>query len=315
VTSSAERGEPGRGNRPLALALALGAMALAAGAGLFWPRAGRSPEAPAGVASSSAPIEPSPSPAVVSRGAAPAPAGGGKLVAIPAGTMGSEDGNGDERPVHDVKVAAFEIDATEVTVGQYQACADAGQCAPYDTAEWPGITRQQRDEQSRYCNWGEPERRNHPMNCVDWDMAHTYCLFAGKRLPTEEEWEYAARGSDGRSYPWGNEPAEPGKDDRVCWLRWDVSTKTGKGTCEVATHPSGRSPFGLYDMSGNVWEWTASPYCPYDQRRCKSDFHVLRGGCWGTTRLAYIRTTQRDRAVVSRRVSNAGFRCARGSVP
>ena len=134
------------------------------------------------------------------------------MVRIPAGTfrMGSEDGEPDEKPLHDVRVAAFEMDATEVTSGAYGACVVAGACLPAPKQiAWAGVTAADHQVYDEFCNDERADRRSHPVNCVDWAMADAYCRWAHKRLPTEEEWEYAARGPEGRSFPWGNAPPSP----------------------------------------------------------------------------------------------------------
>ncbi|MBI4706179.1 MAG: SUMF1/EgtB/PvdO family nonheme iron enzyme, partial [Deltaproteobacteria bacterium] len=134
------------------------------------------------------------------------------MVSIPPGTfeMGSNDGGGDEKPVHSVTVAAFEMDPTEVTVAQYRKCVSDGGCS-----------------EPSGCNWEESGRDDHPVNCVDWQQAGAYCAWAGKRLPWEEEWEYAARGTDGRIYPWGN--GAPG--DQLCWSGGSAGQRSS--TCAV----------------------------------------------------------------------------------
>jgi formylglycine-generating enzyme required for sulfatase activity len=212
------------------------------------------------------------------------------MVRLPGGTflMGSKDGRSDEKPVHSVTVAAFEMDRTEVTVAAYQACVRAGRCSPADTGGG--------------CNAGVAAKGNHPINCVDFDQAEAFCRWAGKRLPTEEEWEYAAQGTDGRKYPWGN--AEP--DAQLCWR-----LTSGAGTCPVGTYPAGNSPFGLSDMLGNVWEWTASNYSDtYEADRDRAH-RVLRGGSWGDDSYV-LRATSRFRGTPSYRFIHFGLRCARG---
>ena len=103
------------------------------------------------------------------------------------------------------------------------------------------------------CNYGVPDRANHPMNCVDWGSSATYCRAQGKRLPTEEEWQWASRGgSEGRPYPWGS--VEPGS--QPCWSR----LAKRNGTCPVGSNPAGDAPGGVHDLLGNVWEWTESAF-------------------------------------------------------
>ncbi|HEY0478957.1 MAG TPA: formylglycine-generating enzyme family protein [Kofleriaceae bacterium] len=186
---------------------------------------------------------------------------GDGMVRVPGGTfaMGSPDGIGDddEHPRHQVTVSAFCIDRTEVTVKAYEACVAAKRCtAPHR-------------EISPYCN--HPDRGDHPVNCVDWSQAVVYCRSLGKRLPTEAEWEYAARGSDGRLYPWGNAPPSAtrlnacGREcvawgKRVLGREWPPMYDADDGwvtTAPVGSFPTGASPFGALDMAGNVWEWTA----------------------------------------------------------
>ena len=137
---------------------------------------------------------------------APAPASNpAKMVTLPAAsfTMGADAGAENERPAHKATVAAFSMDLTEVTVNAYAVCFAAGKCSA--------------PEKGRFCTWAKCDRGNHPVNCVTHTQAAEYCQFVGKRLPTEVEWEYAARGTDGRVYPWGaDKPVGP-----PCSGRWD----------------------------------------------------------------------------------------------
>ena len=162
---------------------------------------------------------------------------------IPAGTftMGTVDFMY-AMPVHPVTFAsAFEIDKYEVTVAAYKAyalAAPTGYTAPKDATVWS------------YCNWNVAGKEQHPVNCINWNQANAYCVWAGKRLCSESEWEYAARGLDGRKYPWGN-------DDPNCADR-NYAVKDGcncAGTCVVGAKSLGASPYGAMDMAGNVWEW------------------------------------------------------------
>lgn len=214
------------------------------------------------------------------------------MVLIPGGSfrMGSTDGQKDERPIRTVRVAPFEMDVTEVTLGAYVACINAGSCT------YP-------DEDS-FCNWGKKGHTIHPMNCLDWDQAKAYCESVGKRLPTEEEWEYAARGSDGRIYGWGKGDPPEG----LCFNR------PKKGTCPAESVPID-SPFGLRGMAGNVWEWTASGYNEDYSKKRMDDRKVYRGASFLETDREDLRATLRNMRAASTRFDYLGFRCARTPKP
>jgi len=261
---------------------------MVAGLGLIgWlalPAAAQTKKAPASPApSASASAAPSAKP-----GAKPAPAAKHKckpgMALIPAGTFTMGD---DETTAKagQVTVDAFCMNRTEVTTAAYAACVKAGKCTPADTG--------------RSCNAGVAGRERHPINCVDWNQADAYCKAQGLRLPTEEEWEYAARGTDGRLFPWGN--AAP--SDQLCWdgKGNDQGEGNRRSTCPVGAYPKGRSPFGLDDMSGNVWEWTSTP---------DGGARVHRGGCWGDVGPSYVRSAYRSRFAPSFRDDYLGFRCA-----
>jgi len=235
---------------------------------------------PAAAQNGNAPAEPAPS---ASASAAPSakhtcqP----EMVSIPAGTFTMGDDQNTEK-TGQVTVDAFCMNRTEVTTAAYAACVKAAKCTPADTGD--------------PCNAGVAGREQHPINCVDWNQADAYCKAQGLRLPTEEEWEYAARGTDGRIYPWGN--AAP--SDQLCWNRFGDGKPNS--TCPVGAYPKGRSPFDLDDMSGNVWEWTSSPYD--DSRR------VYRGGGWDGVVPSLVRSAYRFWLEPSFRFGNLGFRCA-----
>jgi formylglycine-generating enzyme required for sulfatase activity len=177
----------------------------------------------------------------------------------------------------------FALDRTEVTVEAYAQCMARGACSP-NGIHGPNVTDEYKKRQSGGCNApGDPGKQQHPINCVDRQQAAGYCAFAGKRLPTEAEWEYAARGSDGRLYPWGDQPA------------FGCEYAVLPGLCEPpGTRPVGTrdkhasSPFGVLDLIGNVAEWVADSYMPssYDLdaidpvTRVPEAPGLLRGGSW-----------------------------------
>ncbi len=208
----------------------------------------------------------------------------------------------DEYPVRAVYLDDFFIDVHEVTNGDYRECVEAGICAPPKEV-WSGT-------RDRY--FGEPEYDDYPVIWVSWNDAQTYCEWAGKRLPTEAEWEKAARGTDGRLWPWGDEWSE----DRL-----NCCESIGN-TTPVGSYPSGVSPYGVQDMAGNVWEWVSDcfqykyyslgpdsnptgPICGADA----DVLRVLRGGSWSYPP-RYARTADRSPNLSSNRYPNIGFRCA-----
>lgn len=225
----------------------------------------------------------------------------GEMVLVPAGefTMGTDDGLEDECPAHRVFVSDFYIGAHPVTNAQYAEFVKAtGRRAPYHWKD--GAIPEGLDD--------------HPVVSVGWHDAVAYCRWRSEqtgavyRLPTEAEWEKAARGTDGRAWPWGNE-----FDPEKC----NTAEGRGKGTTPVTQFPEGRSPYGCYDMAGNVWEWTSSLYRDYpykaDDGRENPEAEgrrVLRGGSWfnmaGSARSAYRGKETPDYAHGA-----FGFRCVR----
>jgi formylglycine-generating enzyme required for sulfatase activity len=202
----------------------------------------------------------------------------------------------DEVPQHLVYVPAFELSLTPVTQSQYTPFVREGGVEP--PADWEG---------------GSPPRGrdDHPVTFVDWFDARAYCTWAGGRLPTEAEWEKAARGSGGRLYPWG---AEHDPSRAVI----GAGQKHGSAA-PVAAHPSGASPYGLLDMAGNVWEWVSSAYRPYPydpadgrENLAGAPERVLRGGSFMSADLRSARCAMRSRSRPGRRQAHIGFRVARG---
>lgn len=228
------------------------------------------------------------SPAGAAQPATASSAGSGEVL-IPGGAfaMGNRDGG-------KVTVGRFYIDITEVTVDAYAACVNAGQCsAPGGRERW----------QNEGCNWGESGKENHPINCVDWDQASAYCKWKGKRLPTEEEWEWAARGgSRATEFPWGNE--EP--STQLCWS----GDRRRKGTCAVGSFPGGNSPFGIMDLAGNVQEWTSTIW--YDGVNAPDKrVRTIRGGAFANAVSNSVRAEYSHGNAMSNRGKGCGFRCAR----
>jgi formylglycine-generating enzyme required for sulfatase activity len=228
---------------------------------------------------------------------------GAPMVLVSAGafTMGSPDGEGgsDEHPQHTVDLDAFYIDQYEVTVERYKRLMIQKNRANPDY--WDQV-KLSRDGQK-------------PVVGIDWNDAQAYCEWAGKRLPTEAEWEKAARGTDKRTYPWGeskpnSSTANFGKD----WSDqfYDERIKP------VGTYERGKSPYGAYDMAGNVWEWVADWYDKdyYQPNHPKNpqgpssgDLKVLRGGSWGSYS-SVLRSANRLRSDPANRFAGNGVRCA-----
>jgi formylglycine-generating enzyme required for sulfatase activity/tRNA A-37 threonylcarbamoyl transferase component Bud32 len=265
-----------------------------------------------------------------------APSCAAGMVMVPASTffMGSDerDVEPDERPAHKVRLDAYCIDRTEVTVASYAACVASGACSGrWDANEWPGIAKSDRAAFDGACNARAPASRGqHPANCVSWMQAHDYCASVGARLPTEAEWELAARGTDGRRYPWGD--AEPTSSrlnacgaECLAWgkkrgvelaamYRDDDGWPT---TAPAGSFPAGASPFGALDMTGNVWEWVEDRHGPYEAAESVAptgpavgDERVLRGGAWNGSDSAWVRPTFRFSASPAMQSHGIGFRCA-----
>ncbi len=231
-------------------------------------------------------------------GAAPGP-----MIRIPAGEfiMGSDERFSDEGPQHVVRLGDYEIDQYEVTNLQYLAfIEDSGRRAPqhFTGRRIP------------------PGKADHPVTFVSWFDARDYCDWAGKRLPTEQEWEKAARGEDGRVFPWGNEFRLHKANTPVRWARIGIEGDT----TPVGAFAEGVSPYGLHDMSGNVWEWTDAWYLPHPGNDNRSEnfgqiYRVLKGGSWWDCSFYQcgISAPLYNRSFFNARVQNAtfGFRCAR----
>ncbi len=241
-------------------------------------------------------------------------------IQVAAGTlfMGGMDvyRENDEQPAHEVKIHSFWIDQVEVTNGMYELCVQAGNCRP------PREIRS--DNREEY--FGNPEFRDYPVVYVAWFDADAYCTWAGRRLPTEAEWERAARGDDKRNYPWGDE--EPNQYN-------SNSVNVVGDTTRVGSYAEGASLFGALDMAGNVWEWVADLYRPNyystaplenppgpSAEEVFSTLRVMRGGSFQEDGI-FLRVANRNflegpdpkadpnnEAHYGKSSSRIGFRCA-----
>jgi formylglycine-generating enzyme required for sulfatase activity len=235
---------------------------------------------------------------------------GDHAVDVPAGpfTMGSDKGqpgaNPDEAPAHRPVIRSFRIDRHEVTNRRYRRCVEAGACtAPISTGS---KTRRRYFDGAHYDTF--------PVLNVTWYQAQAFCRWDGGRLPTEAEWEKAARGPrDRRAYPWGDRRPD-------CSLaNFGGPDGCGGDTAEVGTRPAGRSPYGAHDMAGNVWEWVSDWYDSSFYRRSPArdpqgprwgSFKVMRGGCFDTAADG-LRVSCRNHDLPTSAQPNVGFRCAR----
>ncbi len=246
---------------------------------------------------------------------APGPPGEGAMVRVPAATfpMGSDKETRAEKPMHKVVLTrAFSIDALEVTALAYESCVVAKKCSPPLVHFGAGS-----DPLQKGCNVAALRPKN-PANCIDQLQAQAYCAFAEKRLPTEAEWELAARGTDARDYPWGDSAPRSCAQGILRGLSGPCEKKLE--TFDVGLTPEGKSPFAVWDMSGNVWEWVADGFADYPVADATDPFvapgagadakGVLRGGSFDyavtvaktTSRLALLRTAGHV---------STGFRCAK----
>lgn len=257
------------------------------------------------------------------RGPAPAPlaaptivpttalTGSAKIVLIPGGPfkMGSDQGDGDERPVHTLTLNAFWMDRYEVTNADYAGCVAAGKCLMPATE----------DSNTRKGYYTDPRYANYPLIYISWDEANTYCQWHvdGGRLPTEAEWEKAARGGlEGKLYPWGDTPpaCTPSVDYGAQFSGCAPQDTVGVGSFAP-------NKYGLYDMAGNAWEWTTDWYeatyyqnspgqNPSGPQSSDRNARVVRGGSWLVTS-DYLRVADRFGLSADYRANNLGFRCVR----
>lgn len=227
------------------------------------------------------------------------PRGGAIMRLVSAGEfiMGSENGLPDEKPEQTVYLDSFYIDQYEVTNALYRECVAAGACQP----------PQRVNSVTHVAYYSREEFDNYPVVYVDWYMANNYCAWRGARLPTEAEWEKAARGIDGRTYPWGEQ------------ISCDEANYAGcqKDTADIFSYGNGMSPYAVRNMAGNVYEWVNSLYVPYpynaiDGREDPNVIgdRVIRGGSWlKSSTEDELRTSRRQRIDPSTAAENIGFRC------
>jgi formylglycine-generating enzyme required for sulfatase activity/serine/threonine protein kinase len=308
------------------------AMLALAGGGFFAWRASHATKPAASVA------PPPPSSAPVAKPECPT-----GMLFIPGGEffMGSEEKDAlpFEKPPHRVKLSPYCLDELEVTVAQYKECSNKGSCRRAGKEnQWPGIKPAQQKIYDPLCNIQDPEgKATHPINCVDWDQARELCESRGARLPTEAEWEFAARGPDGRVYPWGDDPPS-GQLLNACGkecLAWQKKHPDPDNppasmfedddgfpnTSPVGSFPKGKSRYGVQDVVGNVWEWVADWYGDYDKTQtgvvtdpkgpATGTERVIRGGAWNGAQPSWVRPSFRYHVAPSARGYAFGFRCAK----
>jgi formylglycine-generating enzyme required for sulfatase activity len=216
-----------------------------------------------------------------------------RLISAGDFVMGSNTGQESAMPGHTVALPAYYMDVYEVTRARYQECVIAGGCSEVKNVA------------SIESFYREP---NFPMSAVDWDMAGAYCAWRGARLPSEAEWEKAARGTDGRTYPWGEEYDST-------YVQIEANSLNNVGMYE-----KGKSPYGMYDMAGSVWEWTSDPLTAYpgnqgDQSYYRETDRVLRGGSWDHPDRTVLTTWFRFASFTGDSSGYTGFRCARDATP
>jgi iron(II)-dependent oxidoreductase len=245
------------------------------------------------------------------------PKEGGPAIALAAGDfwMGADGLEKNQAPRHKVYLDAFRIDRMEVTAFAYAACVSQGLCSAPRTGG--------------ACTYGDRARESHPINCVGWTQAKAYCAFAKGRLPTEAEWERAARGPTPRAFVWGDEwppPAGAGNfadatahGTHPAWLAIDGYDDGFSETSPVGSFPKGASSAGALDMAGNVLEWTADYYADHFYQRSPAknpkgptggEARVVRGGSYGHHRQQQLAVTVRFSYAENVSSEHIGFRCA-----
>ena len=349
--SIAPPGAKSKSRAPLLVAFVAAALALAGGGWLALHGAAKGGATGGGPASSSSSssVASAGSPPILASASTSSSAAVTKqcppgMIMIPGGEffMGSEekDALDTEKPPHRVRLMPYCIDELEMTVAQYKECSDRGGCRRAGKENvWSGISDVQRKIYDPLCNIADPVvKAKHPINCIDWDQAREACEGRGGRLPTEAEWEFAARGPDGRVYPWGDEAPNAlllnacGKEcvawqkkhrdpDNTTALMYDEDDGF-PNTAPVGSFPKGKSRYGLQDVVGNVWEWVADFYADYDKATATSTVtdpkgpatgtdRVIRGGAWNGAQPSWVRPSFRFHVAPGARSYGFGFRCAK----
>jgi formylglycine-generating enzyme required for sulfatase activity len=217
-----------------------------------------------------------------------------RLVSAGPFIMGSDTGMEDAKPAHTVILPDFYMDVYEVTRAHYKECVTAGVCS--ESRNLAGIDS----------FYADPD---YPMSAIDWNQSTTYCeTWRGAHLPSEAEWEKAARGTDGRTYPWGEE-----YDSSYVRTEYDPNDDN---LSNVGSYEKGKSPYGMYDMAGSVWEWTSDPLTIYPGNQGDHSYYsetdrVLRGGSWDGPERSVLSTWFRFASFTEDDSGYTGFRCAK----
>jgi formylglycine-generating enzyme required for sulfatase activity len=315
-------------------------IALLIGSGIFYFVTRKGP--PDTVVPAASSVSVSAAPSAPTSAEAPTPACPDGMVPIQGGPyfMGNAEGGDNEKPEHKVVVSPYCIDRLEVSTEAYKKCSDDGECNRAPTSnEWPGITAQEHKIYDPLCNIRDlAGKAKHPINCVTWTMASTFCHAQKKRLPTEAEWEFAARGKDGRHYPWGDDEPSGGHLNAcglecVAWgkankVKLEAMYPTDDGfptTAPVGSFPAGKTIYGVEDMVGNVWEWVEDAWAPYEKGDPTKPLmnpkgppvgepnepRVIRGGAWNSEQASWLRPSFRYFSPADKKSYGVGFRCAR----
>jgi formylglycine-generating enzyme required for sulfatase activity len=239
-----------------------------------------------------------------------------------------------------VSLDLFCIDLHEVTAAEYKECSDKGECKrPEVNPNWPktaGTTDAEHEKKrvayAELCTFGKPGFENHPINCVNWAMADRYCKWQKKRLPTEAEWEYAARGSDGRKFPWGDDEGAAGHmnaggKEFSAWERAAGLKPSDQlypiddgfpATAPIGSFPKGKTKYGADDFVGNVWEWTADWFETYKpdevvnpKGATAGERKAMRGGGFNGGNILWLNPAFRFHQVPEATQPSIGFRCAK----